>query len=127
MKIDTPTITLAEAAYLLRSQLGPMRSWADFLADNIRGKQSIAGLTLLPCARKRDGKSFRPVYSVRDVKAFIAKVMASVPGAGKAKIKQTILSVDTGRHWKVNRFDQDGSPIAALRRIATYSANAYGY
>jgi hypothetical protein len=127
MKIDTPTITLAEAAYLLRAQLGPMRSWSDFLADNIRGKQSVAGHTLLPCARKRDGKSFRPVYSVHDVKTFIAKVLASVSGAGKAAIKQTVLPVDTGRHWKVNRFDQDGSPIADLRRITTHSTSAYGY
>jgi len=51
MKTNTPVITPAETAYLLRQHLGPLRAWADFLTDNIRGRQSVEGITLKPCAK----------------------------------------------------------------------------
>ena len=111
MKTDTATITLSDAAYLLRNKLGPMRNWTNFLSDNIRGKQDIAGYILMPVAQKQDSRALRPIYATQDVLDFIEKVLAVVPTAGKTPIKQTILSIDTGRLWRVNKFKFDGSPL----------------
>jgi len=110
----TRTLSAPEVAFLLRVKLGPLRSWRDFLMDNIRGQQSIGGHTLLPCAQRHDGKSYRPVYAVTDVADFIAKVRASVPSAGKTPINFISLAIDRSRGWRVNRFDKDGAPVALL-------------
>lgn len=118
MKTDTPTIALAEAALLCRVHLGPLRNWTNFLTDNIRNQQNIAGYTLLPCGKQRDGKAFRPIYATRDVLDFIANVLATVPAAGKAPIKQTVLAIDRSRGWRVNKFDQTGAPVAMLRPLS---------
>lgn len=115
--INTQTLPVAEAAFLLRVHLGPLRSWTNFLTDNIRGQQSIAGFKLMPCGRQHDGKAYRPIYATRDVTDFIAKVLAAVPTAGKTPIKPTTLAIDKGRHWWVNKFDKDGAPVAMLRTI----------
>lgn len=108
----TKVISAGEAAFILRARLGPLRQWVDFLADNIRGKQDVAGHTLLPCGRQKDGKALRPVYAVSDVAEFIANVLASVPCAGKTPVKTATLAIDRRRHWRLNRFNQDGSPVA---------------
>lgn len=113
--VPTPTLSVSEAALLLRVKLGPLRSWRDFLTDNIRGQQSIGGHTLLPCAQRHDGRSYRPVYAVADVKDFIAKVLAAIPGAGRAPIKTVTLAIDRRRNWRVNRFDKDGALVAGMR------------
>lgn len=122
MKTDTIVIPAAEVAYILRVKLGPIRAWADFLADNIRERQDVNGERLLPCCRKSDGKTMRPMYAVRDVKLFIAHVLASVPGAGPQKVQPTTLTIDRRRPWRINRFAQDGSPKArAVLRSACLS------
>lgn len=60
-------LTLAETTALLRRHLGPLRSWSFFLSDNIRGRQSIAGVTLMPSRRLRNKKgAFCPVFSTTD-------------------------------------------------------------
>lgn len=66
-----------DAAYLLRRELGPLRTWSDFLADCIRGRTSFKGHTLLPMAYL-DGRGLcgRPVYAPEEVAAFIAAVSA---------------------------------------------------
>ena len=116
MKTRIQTISAADTAFLLRAKLGPLRAWPDFLADNIRGKQSVHGLTLMPCARKQDYRAFRPIYSIKDVEQFISEVLALEPSAGKVAIQRTVLAIDTGRYWKINKFAEDGSPVM-LRRI----------
>lgn len=105
----TPTISAADTAFLLRKELGPLRSWTDFLSDCIRDRQSIGGRQLLPCAEVHDGRLFRPVYSASDVKRFIADVLAT---EGKASATVLSLDVDRGIPWKLNRFDRDGNRIA---------------
>jgi len=117
MKIDTKAVPLPEAAYYLRSHLGPLRNWVNFLTDNIRGKQSIAGHTLTPCIRMQDDRTFRPMYEVQDLKDFVSKVLADVPGAGPAPIKAVTLAVDRTRHWRVNKFDRHGAPVARMREL----------
>jgi len=103
----TATVTASEAAYLLRVALGPIRAWGDFLADNIRDKQSLHGLTLMPCCRKKIGRAYRPMYAVADVRAFIADVLAVEPSARmKAPVAVIDLPVDRKRPWstiKLNR------------------------
>lgn len=116
MMTGTPVIQASEAAYMLRVKLGPIRAWADFLADNIRGKQSIQGLTLKPCCRKKIGKAFRPMYALTDIEAFIAKVLKIEPKAGKAPIKPVLLDLDRKKPWRYVKFDEEGEPAAMLRR-----------
>jgi hypothetical protein len=111
--VVTEAISRAEATFMLRVFLGPLRNWDDFLADNIRGEQSIAGLKLLPCGRQKDARgTARPVYSVSEVKAFIENVRKAIPSAGKKPIKVTTLAIDRSKHWKDNNFDRDGASTA---------------
>lgn len=116
MKLDTSVITPAEAAFYLRCHLGPLRNWGDFLTDNIREKQSIEGLTLMPCLRQKDSRALRPMYAVQDVKDFVAAVLARIPSAGPARIKVAKLTIDTDRHWTLNKFDRHGTPISRMHR-----------
>lgn len=114
MRVDTNTVSTFETSLLVRLGLGDLRgNWGNCLADFIRGKTSIKGITLLPCAKKHDGRAYRPVYALADIQAFIAKVKAVIPSAGRTPVRSTVLSIDTGRGWRVNKFAQDGSPIAA--------------
>ncbi|MFM0723422.1 hypothetical protein PQQ53_06985 [Paraburkholderia strydomiana] len=110
----TPTISRPDTAFILQANLGPLRCWVDFLSDNIRGRQSVAGYTLMPCARQHDGKAYRPVYAVSDVQAFIENVQKAIPSAGRRPIKTTSLSLNRGTDWRVNNFDRDGAPVARL-------------
>ncbi len=114
MKTNTPVITPAETAYLLRQHLGPLRAWADFLTDNIRGRQSVEGITLKPCAKWHDGKNKHPMYAVIDVKAFIDAVQAANPEARPTKVKAVTLAIDRGRVWWTNKFDQRGQTMNSL-------------
>lgn len=122
MKTNTPTLSVAETDYLLRSELGPLRNWTHFLNDCIRKRQSIAGNVLLPCAMKHDGRLSRPMYGVADIKAFVVAVKAAVPSAGKARITPVVLCIDDGRSWRANRFGKDGSAIMP-RRISSGSGS----
>lgn len=122
MKVDTPAISASEAAFVLRAKLGPIRAWGDFLADNIRGRQTIHGLTLKPCSRKKIGKGWRPMYAVNAVEKFIADVLAIEPKAGKAPVKPVVLAVDNRLPWRMNKFDAGGAPVAMLRRIFGHAA-----
>lgn len=122
MTTGTPVIQSGEAALLLRAKLGPIRAWSDFLADNIRGRQNIHGLTLKPCCRKKIGRAFRPMYAVADVEAFIAKVLELVPNAGKAPIRPIVLAVDRKRPWRLNKFDDECEPVAMLSCVYGYVA-----
>lgn len=117
MTTGTPVIQASEAAFMLRAKLGPIRAWGDFLADNIRGRQSIHGLTLKPCCRKKIGKAFRPMYALGDVEVFIAEVLKIEPDAGKAPIRPVLLDVDRKKHWRIVKFDNDGAPVARKRSI----------
>lgn len=123
MKTSIQTISAADTAFLLRAKLGPLRAWPDFLADNIRHKQNLHGLTLLPCARKQDHRLFRPVYNIKDVERFIDEVLTLDPSAGKVAIQRTALAIDTGCFWKINKFAEDGSAVM-LRRISTHSTHS---
>lgn len=124
MRIDTPSISASETAFLLRAKLGPIRAWGDFLADNIRGRQSIHGLTLKPCSRKKIGKGFRPMYAIKAVEKFIADVLAIEPKAGKAPVKPVVLAVDAGRGWRCNKFDDKGAPVAMMRQVFGHTGTA---
>lgn len=117
MTTGTPVIQASEAAYLLRAKLGPIRAWGDFLSDNIRGRQSIHGLTLKPCCRKKIGKGFRPMYAVTDIEAFIAKVMKLEPKAGKAPITPVLLELDRKKPWRFVKFDEEGAPVAMMQHV----------
>ncbi len=113
MKIET--LSAADTAYYLRAKLGAVRSWSDFLADCIRGRQSVSGYQLMPVARHSDGRALRPVYALSAVEDFVAKVLAATPTTGAAKIKPTMLDIDAGKSWRLNQFARDGSPIAPRR------------
>lgn len=110
------TLSVSEVAFILRARLGPMRNWTNFLTDNIRGCQSVAGLTLMPCGRRHDGKGYRPIYDLADVTAFIEAVKVAVPSAGRVPVRIMALLVDKARNWRINKFDEGGNPVAALRR-----------
>jgi hypothetical protein len=112
VKVSTLTISQADAAVVLRAKLGDHRSWPDFLADNIRGKQDLAGYTLLPCGRMKGVRgALRPVYAIDAIDDFIEKVKAALPEVVRKPIKATPLTVDTGRGWRLNTFDRQGAPL----------------
>lgn len=110
MKVNTPTLTAAETAFALRMKLGPLRAWADFLTDNIRGKQDVAGHRLMPSCRRRDKYLFRPAYSVADVNEFIDLVLAADSNAGRVPIRAMTVCIETAWPWQLNKFDRLGAP-----------------
>lgn len=102
-------LSTAETTALLRHHLGPLRSWGFFLADNIRGRQSIAGLTLMPSLRLKNAKgSFCPAYSAAVVMKFIKAVQAAVPAARPTKVEALTVEIDTAIGWRYIKRDQDG-------------------
>lgn len=111
----TRVLSLSETATLLRARLGKIRVWYPFLCDNIRGRQDVCGYQLHPCGMQQDGRAFRPFYAVGDVEEFINNVLAALPSAGKEPIKPSTLLVDRSRHWRRNRFDRYGAPVAMLQ------------
>ena len=121
---DTKTLSMSDAAVLLRAQLGDLRTWYPFLADNIRGRQDIYGSRLMPCGRQLVDRSWRPIYAVADIQEFVAKVLAAVPSAGKMPIRVSVLPIDHSRHWRENRFDDYGAPARSSRHVPTHHARA---
>lgn len=117
------TVSASDAAVILRAALGDLRAWSDFLSDNIRGRQSIHGLSLMPCAQMKVRGHFRPRYSMKDIKAFIAAVKRVEPSAGRTKIEVRHLPVKYA-HWRINRFDERGKPVARASYWHPSKANA---
>ncbi len=109
--MSTPVLTASETAFYLRFRLGPIRSWSHFLSDCIRGRGGLHGMALMPCCRRRELGCFRPAYALDDVHAFVDAVLATVPGAGKASIKPTVVMIEPALLWRaaVNTFEDDGS------------------
>lgn len=114
MKVQTRILSAADTAYLLHAKLGPVRAWADFLTDNIRGKQDVHGHTLMPCCQRKD-RIWRPCYAFDDVRAFIQDVLAVEPLAGRGSRRATV-EIDTTRGWRYNKFDKHGVPAATASR-----------
>lgn len=108
--IEVETLSASDTATMLRAKLGPLRSWPDFLSDNIRGRQSICGLRLKPCARMYDGPTLRPRYALADIEKFIADVQAIEPAARPTpfEVKKLRLLYPS---WRLNTFDKDGNPV----------------
>lgn len=101
--ITIEVLTAPEAAVILRAALGSIRSWGAFLADNIRGKQHIHELTLMPVGKKKIGRSWRPLYAREEIMRFVADVLAVEPTAGKARIAVFRVTIDTSKGWRENR------------------------
>ena len=118
-------ISAGEAAYILQHQLGSMRQWRDFLSDNIRGRQCIEGLTLMPRGRLQNQTGYGPAYLLADVKAFILAVKAACPDAGK-RITPVPVQLDTARGWMISKFDKHGHPVAMFRGLALLQAHICG-
>jgi hypothetical protein len=108
MKERISVLTSADAAFLLRVKLGPLRSWPAFLSDCIRGRQQVAGHQLLPCCRRKHGRMFRPAYALKDIEEFVQCVLDDDPGAGKVPLKPDIVIIDTALGWRVNKVDRHG-------------------
>lgn len=104
-------LTAGATASVLSRLLGPLVNWSHFLADNIRGKQNLAGHTLMPSARLQGVRAFGPAYSLASIEAFVRAVKAAVPGVGK-KIIPVPAQLDTCKGWRQNKFDSDGHPVA---------------
>lgn len=107
----TNTVSASEAAHILMLGLGPMRSWSDFLADNIRSRQLLCGLSLLPCCEQHDGRRNRPRYAVSDLRSFIQNVRLKIPE--KYEIKAIPLEIDPAKAWFVRKLDKDGLPVSS--------------
>jgi hypothetical protein len=76
------TLDTGDVSHLLRQALGRIRTnWSDFLADCIRGKASISGITLQPVVRVRmpGDRCKRPRYTAESVRTFITDVLRVVP------------------------------------------------
>jgi len=115
----TPTVTAFEASIMLYRGLGLGKVWPDFLADNIREKQSIGGFTLKPCCRKKDSRAMRPRYWVHEIVQFIRDVRPLMPGAiPNEKIIPVVLDVDHGLTHRANLFDQRGIRVCKNRTFA---------
>ena len=124
--MKTEVLSVAETSFLLRAKLGRLRKWTDFLTDCVRDRQSINGLRLMPCARRNDGRSLRPVYALKNILAFVNEVLALVPEAGKAPLEVVVLDVDLSRDWRLNKFARDGSRIAHSSPVSAHTSGA-GY
>lgn len=114
----TQTLSVFETACVLRNYLGVDKNWCSFLTDNIRGEQDVVGFTLLPCARLKDSRSYRPVYAEQDIKHFVEAVLLAVPSMGKSSIRKVGLKVDPALSWRLNKFEKDGSATTVSRAPA---------
>lgn len=112
----TQVLSASETTLYLRVKIGPLRAWGDFLADCLRGRASINGERLMPCARVSDGRAYRPVYAMDDIESFIAHVLVSVTGAGPQKIVPRVLNIVRGVGWRFQKFARDGSRIMSTSK-----------
>jgi Rad3-related DNA helicase len=104
--LKTKIISAPEVAYLLRRELGPIRSWDDALADMRRGKTDVNGFTLKPACRVRDGRAWRPMYRGFEVAEFIKAVRATNSDARRdapPQIKVAIFDPADHREWKARK------------------------
>lgn len=115
--VKTDTVSLAEAAFMLQSELGTLRQWVAFLNDTNKGDPtSVCGISLPACAHMHDGHQWRPRYALLDVLEFINRVQAIEANARPTKIEPIPLTIHKGRYWKLNKFDKDGNPVTATMR-----------
>lgn len=110
-----------DTAVMLRLRLGgKVRSnWESFLEDCVKGHGKIKGRRLMPIATVHDGMVARPKYSIEDIEAFIAFVLAEVPGAGPEPFEKVILPIDSTNGLPYHKFDKDLK--LKKHRIATIS------
>lgn len=122
-RVKTDTVSLAEAAYMLQTELGNLRQWVAFLNDTNKGKPTSVCCNSLPaCAHFHDGHQWRPRYALVDVLEFISRVQAIEPKARPATIEPIPLMIHKGRYWKFNKFDKDGRPLTKdMRHIPSMS------
>ncbi|MDG3063892.1 hypothetical protein ACFQ4M_12070 [Thauera mechernichensis] len=113
------TISAADAAFLLRRELGPRNNWYEFLHDARRRDAFVAGYTLLPSCRMHDGTAFRPRYSLDAVWEFINKLKAAgAASADPTAIDVVALDLDGRRKawaWRDQRHDRTGQRIKPKR------------
>ena len=93
--IKIVAVSRAEASFLLRRNLGPLRGWDDFLADCAREKTTFEGLELLPVAYVA-GRCGRPVYDAREVARFINEISRRVSlSPTPARLESLEITVDS--------------------------------
>lgn len=88
-----PVVLEAELAVLLRSELGPVWAWVDFIRDARRGRHPEYDL---PFAFKVGGRYY---YHLSDVANFITQVRSVIPDAERELpiIVEEATHVTTGR------------------------------
>lgn len=109
-------IPAPEVAYLLRKELGPIRNWEDTLADFRRERTKVHGYTLLPKCMGKSAGTWRPMYAVPEVLAFIEAVRAADPSATRnepPQIKTAITDPTDFRPWKMRKLPVATSAFAA--------------
>ena len=113
------TISAADAAFLLRQELGPRNNWYEFLHDARRRDAFVVGFTLLPSCVMHDGTAFRPRYSIDAVWEFIRELKAAgAASAGPAAVETIPLNLDGRRKawaWRDQRHDRTGQRIRPKR------------
>jgi hypothetical protein len=117
MTVERNAIFKGNAAYLCRYFLGDriISNWDDFLADCTRERAEVAGLTLLPCGRLKQGGIRRPLYDLDALMRFIRDVRAASSEFEKTPVKPFFVEVDTRLPWTMNIVDRFGR----LTRAAT--------
>ncbi len=95
-------IPAGEVAFILRRALGPMRDWADALADMRGEKTSVCGVRLMPAGEVHDGRCYRPLYTAAAIKEFIREVSAAGGSMKDVPIRtyDVDIDLDDERGWK---------------------------
>jgi hypothetical protein len=108
----------AAAIALLRLGDDPVSDWTLFLFDCARDRQSLHGLSLLPCARVKDGPLKRPVYAVEDVLEFIRQARALDGSLGlRPRMGAFTIKADPSLPWIANTVDRLGNPWTPAKSI----------
>lgn len=118
---NTTCYSRFDTAVILRLRLGGKirANWESYLEDCVKGHGGINGRKLMPVATVHDGMVARPKYALDDIEAFIAIVLAEVPGAGPHDFDQIILPIDRTKGRVAHKFDKDLK--LKKRQIATIS------
>lgn len=123
------TISAADAAFLMRQELGPRNNWYEFLHLARRMNAFIAGFTILPCCLRHDGKALRPRYSIDAVWEFINKLKAAgAASADPTAIEVVPLNLDGRRKawaWRDQRHDRTGQRITPKRHHSAVTEPAH--
>ncbi|SNS11982.1 hypothetical protein SAMN06265795_101111 [Noviherbaspirillum humi] len=123
MKITV--MSASEAAYLLRKELGPVRSWLDTLSDMRRGKVAVSGFILLPECKGKGDRAWLPMYQAAKVWEFIEAVRAADPSTKRNEppLMKTALSDSTDiRHWRLRKL-----PTARTAFVVSCAASPSAY